>query len=97
MPTLFVIGDADTLVPPERTLELAATFDPAAAQELRHPGAHMLPTCSGAIKAAMVEFLNPFVSRAAQEGAGVGGGGGEGAAAGPGVAEEPEAAAAVGA
>ncbi|GBF87771.1 hypothetical protein Rsub_00482 [Raphidocelis subcapitata] len=88
VPTLFVLGDADALVPPERTLELVATFDPAAAQLLRHPGAHMLPTCSGAIKAAMAEFLDGFKGAAE-----AGGGGGEGTAA----EAEAEASAAVGA
>jgi pimeloyl-ACP methyl ester carboxylesterase len=38
VPSLFICGDADTLVPPERTLALMATFDPATAALLRHPG-----------------------------------------------------------
>lgn len=38
IPSLFILGDSDTLVPPERTLALFDTFDPATAQLLRHPG-----------------------------------------------------------
>lgn len=37
-PSLFILGDSDALVPPERTLALMGTFDPQAAALLRHPG-----------------------------------------------------------
>ncbi len=55
MPTLHVGGAADTLVPPERQAALRAAFPGAAAWE--HPGAHMMPTCTGALKAALLEFM----------------------------------------
>jgi predicted esterase len=55
MPTLHVGGAADTLVPPERQAALRAAFPGAAAWE--HPGAHMMPTCTGAFKAALLEFM----------------------------------------
>ncbi|KAI8465446.1 MAG: alpha/beta-hydrolase [Monoraphidium minutum] len=84
-PALIILGESDALVPPERTLALMDTLDPAAARLLRHPGAHMVPTCSGDVKRQMVEFLDAFKPSPgdAEPGArgGGGGGGGGGAAA----------------
>jgi predicted esterase len=57
-PTLFVAGDADALIPPDRTEALAACFAEGAATWLRHPGGHAVPTCSGAVKAAYIDFLD---------------------------------------
>lgn len=47
-------------VPPDRSLELIAAFDPACVSTYEHAGAHLVPTCSGAFKAAMAEFVDRF-------------------------------------
>ncbi|KIY94360.1 hypothetical protein MNEG_13602 [Monoraphidium neglectum] len=88
-PSLFVVGEADALVPPERTLALMDTFDPQSTSLLRHAGAHMVPTCSGDVKRQMAEFLDGFkppAAAAAAEDAGAFSAGA--AAAGPGPAPE---------
>ena len=59
-PSLFVYGTADGLVPPERSLELVHAFDPTIITTYEHGGAHLVPTCSGAFKGAMVDFLDRF-------------------------------------
>jgi hypothetical protein len=72
VPSLFILGEADALVPPERTLALLETFDRSTAEVLRHPGAHMVPTCSGEVKRQIVEFLDRV-----KDGSGEGGGEGD--------------------
>mgnify|MGYP002629394621 CR=1 FL=1 len=57
-PTMFIAGDADALVPPARSEELARLFADAA--WLRHPGGHAVPTCSGETKQAMAAFVGRF-------------------------------------
>ena len=57
-PTLFVWGAADQLVPPERSAQLMATFAEGTARSYEHPGAHMVPTCSGEFKRVLVELLD---------------------------------------
>ena len=47
-------------VPPDRSRELIDAFDPGFVSTYEHAGAHMVPTCSGAFKAAMVEFVDRF-------------------------------------
>lgn len=42
VPTLFVWGASDEMVPSERSKQLAAAFDPAAIQTYEHAGAHMV-------------------------------------------------------
>lgn len=59
-PCLFILGEADNLVAPERTLALMDTFDVEAAALLRHPGGHFVPTCSGDTKRRICEFLDTF-------------------------------------
>lgn len=60
VPTLHVLGTQDKLVPEERSRDLAAVFDASTAELFAHGGAHMVPTCSGDFKAAMVAFLDRF-------------------------------------
>eukprot|EP00798_Chlamydomonas_sp_ICE-L_P016257 gene16257-22433_t len=57
-PSLFVIGEADKLIPPERTKLLMDAFHPSCFMEYVHPGAHMVPTCSGEFKASLASFLD---------------------------------------
>lgn len=65
VPTLFVMGQSDALIPPARSHALMDTFDQRTADMFEHPGAHMVPTCSGEFKQQMVAFLDRFGSRAA--------------------------------
>lgn len=44
-------------VPPERTQQLAACSPPSLVSWYTHGGAHLVPTCSGEFKAALVDFL----------------------------------------
>jgi predicted esterase len=57
LPSLHVSGDRDALVPRERSEALWECFAPARRAVHLHPGAHMVPTCSGEFKAALVAFL----------------------------------------
>ena len=63
VPSLFVWGTADELVPAARSKQLAAAFDAAAVRTFEHKGAHMVPSCSGEFKAALVDFLDQFAQR----------------------------------
>ena len=58
LPTLFVHGSADELVLPERGRELQETFAEGSYTVLEHPGAHFVPTCTGAVKQQIVHFLD---------------------------------------
>jgi len=71
VPVLVVTGESDALVPRERSDALVAALRgeegeggggggsrQAAAREWLHPGGHLLPTCSGAFKGALVAFLD---------------------------------------
>ncbi|CAM4665416.1 unnamed protein product [Lepidochelys olivacea] len=58
VPSLHVLGDADRVIPPARSRELAARFvDPAV---LTHPGGHFVPA-SAPQKRAYLEFLAKFL------------------------------------
>ncbi|CAM5110652.1 unnamed protein product [Natator depressus] len=58
VPSLHVLGDADRVIPPARSRELAARFvDPAV---LTHPGGHFVPA-SAPQKRAYLEFLVKFL------------------------------------
>eukprot|EP00195_Chlamydomonas_chlamydogama_P011637 CAMPEP_0202913136 /NCGR_PEP_ID=MMETSP1392-20130828/59652_1 /ASSEMBLY_ACC=CAM_ASM_000868 /TAXON_ID=225041 /ORGANISM="Chlamydomonas chlamydogama, Strain SAG 11-48b" /LENGTH=261 /DNA_ID=CAMNT_0049604281 /DNA_START=140 /DNA_END=925 /DNA_ORIENTATION=+ len=56
--SLFVYGTNDALVPPERTQQLIDTFEPSCVNTYVHGGAHLVPTCSGEFKQALVAFLD---------------------------------------
>ena len=58
VPTLFVYGEQDQLVPPERTQQLISMWDPACAEQYQHQGGHMVPTCTGNFKRCLQDFLN---------------------------------------
>ncbi|KAF6261144.1 serine hydrolase-domain-containing protein [Scenedesmus sp. NREL 46B-D3] len=64
VPTLFVMGTSDALIPPARSHALMDTFDQRTADMFEHPGAHMVPTCTGEFKQQMVAFLDRFGSSA---------------------------------
>lgn len=57
-PTLFVFGEQDQLIPPERTQQLMDTFDSAFTQQYQHSGGHMVPTCTGSFKQALQKFVD---------------------------------------
>lgn len=67
MPAIFVCGEKDELVPIQRSQQLWETWDQQDGGGLgaglrgvtvyKHPGAHMVPTCSGAFKAELQGFL----------------------------------------
>lgn len=63
VPALMVSGRGDTLVPEERSQALAEAFSEEAVEWYRHPGGHMVPTCSGEFKQALVTFLDGFSAR----------------------------------
>lgn len=65
--SMHVSGEKDALVPPERSAELWEAFDSEQRSVLRHPGAHMVPTCSGGVKAEFVEFLDSVRDAARKE------------------------------
>lgn len=56
--SLHISGKNDTLVPTERSEQLWGCFEESTRTVYMHEGAHMVPTCSGAFKAAMVDFLD---------------------------------------
>eukprot|EP00775_Hariotina_reticulata_P006901 gene6901-7117_t len=56
VPALFVIGDTDSIIPPARSHTLMDTFLHSTTDLFQHPGAHMVPTCTGDFKQAMAEL-----------------------------------------
>ncbi|KAG1662004.1 hypothetical protein FOA52_012175 [Chlamydomonas sp. UWO 241] len=70
VPTLFVYGTSDALVPPTRSQELIAAFDPSTSRVFQHAGAHLSPTCSGAFKTALTDFLDEQASTVGSSGSG---------------------------
>ncbi|KAL4518337.1 hypothetical protein Ndes2526A_g01226 [Nannochloris sp. 'desiccata'] len=56
--SLHVTGEKDELVPTERSEELWKSFEEKYRTVYSHGGAHMVPTCSGEFKKAMVKFLD---------------------------------------
>jgi pimeloyl-ACP methyl ester carboxylesterase len=60
VPALFVVGESDELIPPDRSAALMATWHAPAAELLKHGGAHMVPTCSGPVKQQIVSFLDRY-------------------------------------
>ena len=58
LPTLFVYGEADALVPEERTRGLWEAFAPGAVHRHLHGGAHWVPTCSGNFKQRLLQFFD---------------------------------------
>ncbi len=61
IPSLFVYGTGDTLVPADRTEAMIETFDAGCRQVFVHDGAHLVPTCSGEYKQALVGFTQQVV------------------------------------
>lgn len=45
-------------VPPDRSKQLIEAFHPSSCSVYEHSGAHLVPTCSGAFKQAVVAFLD---------------------------------------
>lgn len=58
LPSLHVVGRKDALVPEERSAALWDCFSAGDLRVYRHPGAHMVPTCSGDFKQALVSLLD---------------------------------------
>lgn len=56
VPTLFVSGEGDQLVPPERTRALMECFG-GSKELLLHPGAHYVPAMKGEMKEQAVAFV----------------------------------------
>ena len=65
--SFHVTGEKDELVPTERSLELWSCFEEENRRVYSHGGAHMVPTCSGEFKKAMVEFLDEVKTAAVVE------------------------------
>ena len=66
-------------VPPDRSKQLIEAFHPSSCSVYEHSGAHLVPTCSGAFKQALVGFLD---GQAGGQGAAADSGPSEGAAEG---------------
>ena len=58
VPTLFICGEKDQYIPPERTEELTVTFDALCIRRYEHTGGHMVPTCTDEFKRCLLEFLD---------------------------------------
>lgn len=58
VPTLFICGEKDQYISPERTEEVIRTFQPQSVQRFVHSGGHMVPTCTGDFKHCLHEFLD---------------------------------------
>ena len=58
VPTLFVCGQRDKYISPDRSEEVIATFQPQHVQRFRHDGGHMVPTCTGDFKRCLQDFLD---------------------------------------
>ena len=56
--SFHVSGKKDELVPVERSARLWECFDEELRRTYEHPGAHMVPTCSGEFKQTMLAFLD---------------------------------------
>lgn len=56
VPTLFISGEDDQLVPPERSRALMACFG-GHTELLLHPGGHHVPSLKGEMKAAVFAFI----------------------------------------
>lgn len=56
--TLFVTGEQDQIVPPDRTEKLMECFGgPTTCTKLVHPGGHCVPTATGEVKLRLNEFI----------------------------------------
>ncbi|KAL4448145.1 hypothetical protein ABPG75_005364 [Micractinium tetrahymenae] len=58
LPSLHVVGQKDALVPEERSAALWGCFAAGGVHIYRHPGAHMVPTCSGEFKQELQSLLD---------------------------------------
>lgn len=56
IPTMFVAGEQDVLVPVEKSAALWEHF--SIKEVYKHKGSHFVPTCSGEYKAAVIKFLD---------------------------------------
>lgn len=64
---LRICAAAHVQVPWERTKALMDCFDPSSHISVyEHEGAHLVPTCSGVFKQAMVEFLEKAMAERGQ-------------------------------
>lgn len=68
VPSLHITGAADALVPAERSDALRACWRSSPADAWVHPGAHMVPTCSGEAKAVVAALLDGVKQAAAAGG-----------------------------
>jgi fermentation-respiration switch protein FrsA (DUF1100 family) len=64
LPVLTIMGEADQLVPPSRSLQLCEALNSASPAYYSHGGAHMMPTCSGPCKQQIADFLDKASDRA---------------------------------
>lgn len=62
VPTLFVYGEQDQLIPPERTQQLISMWNPVCVKQYSHSGGHMVPTCTGEFKQCLRDFLDKHAS-----------------------------------
>lgn len=58
LPTLHVIGEDDGIITPERSEALIKICDAEQVQELRHPGGHYIPTCTGEVRGVVRDFFS---------------------------------------
>lgn len=58
IPTLFIHGKSDDVVPLERNLMLQETFQENSATSYQHEGGHCVPTCGGTFKKVVLDFIS---------------------------------------
>uniref|UniRef100_A0A7S0UTR4 Serine hydrolase domain-containing protein n=1 Tax=Polytomella parva TaxID=51329 RepID=A0A7S0UTR4_9CHLO len=66
---LFVSGASDALVPRSNTSTLLHCFCPDRTSSFTHAGSHLVPTCSGSFKSALLRVMDPNVEGSGEGGA----------------------------
>ena len=63
VPIILIHGDSDALIPMKRSeeLEKALRNGNSLIQRINHPGAHMVPSCSHALKMRIQTFLDELL------------------------------------
>lgn len=65
-PSLHVFGASDCIIDSSRSIDLAESFSAEQATRFQHPGAHLVPTCTGEFRDVLRTFLTSRAACAAQ-------------------------------
>lgn len=58
VPTFHVLGEDDGIITPQQSEALIAVCNADKALELRHPGGHYIPTCTGDVRGTVRGFFS---------------------------------------